>query len=128
MARLIVTLGLLVILVVFIGLNLPYRTTVDLLGWRLPEVPSITVIMVSFIAGILLSLGFHFLGLLTKRNRLKLQERMNAARKKEEELAAREKALQSKGPAEVAPPPPPQPAVQRPVSRLEAWLRGGRRR
>ncbi len=128
MARLIITLGLLVILALFIGLNFSYRTTVNVFGWKLQDAPSIIVILASFIAGILLSLSLYFLRFLSKRSRRRLQERIDAARKKEEELAGRERTLQAQATADAALPPPAVPTAARPVSPLGAWLRGRTRR
>jgi uncharacterized integral membrane protein len=138
--RLIVTLILLVILAVFIGLNIPYRTTVDIFGWRLEDAPSIIVIFASLALGIVLSLAVYVSANLAKRRTKSLRARVTAAQERELELAKREKAADQGAdarterpalPAEAEPdvgvPSPEAPAPDRAARGPRGRLRGARR-
>jgi uncharacterized integral membrane protein len=134
--RLIVTLILLVILAVFIGLNIPYRTTVDIFGWRLEDAPSIIVIFASLALGIVLSLAVYVSANLAKRRTKSLRARVTAAQERELELAKREKAADQGAdagterpalPAEAGVPSPETPPPKRAAGGLRARLRRTRR-
>ena len=91
MARLIAILVLLVILAILIALNLPYRTTVDIFGWRLEDAPSIIVIIASVALGIVVSIAVYVVSHLGKRRKHKLKTRTAVAEERVRELGEGEK-------------------------------------
>ena len=92
MGRLVAILAALVILAVFIALNLPYRTTVDVFGWKLEDAPSVIVIIASVALGIVLSIAVYVVSHVGRRRRNTLRTRVAAAEDRARELTEQGKA------------------------------------
>lgn len=93
MVRLIVHILLLVVLAVFIGYNIPYRTTVNLFGMKVEEVSVIVVILLSIVAGVVYSFLTYFLHYLARLRRGRQKERAFQTKQKERELRERERDI-----------------------------------
>ena len=89
MARLVSILIVLVILIVFIALNQPYRTTVNIFGYTVEDAPSVIVIIASVAAGFLLAISVSLTSHVAKRRRNGLLLRAAAAEHRARELVER---------------------------------------
>ena len=94
MVRLIINILILIVLAVFVALNMPYKTGLNIFGWQLEEVSVVAVVLVSLVAGVLYSFGFYVMNYMTKVKRSKLKEKSKTTREKEKELKAKEKDLE----------------------------------
>ena len=94
MVRLILNIVILIVLAVFVALNMPFKTGLNLFGWRLEEVSVVAVNLVSLVVGVLYSFGFYIVNYMTRVRRSRLKEKSRVTQKKEKELKAKEKDLE----------------------------------
>jgi uncharacterized integral membrane protein len=86
MARIIVTIVLLVALAVLITMNLGYSSPVNLFGFKFESVPTVVVGILSFVLGVIYSFALYFVRFLSRSYRKGLKKRDQDVRKREEQL------------------------------------------
>jgi len=110
MARIVVSMLLLVVLAVLVSFNLGFTTSVSLFGARFDQVPVMAVALVSFAAGVLYSLFLYIGRFLHTRRREDLARRDKEISERERKLAEREagggpgRAAEAAGQSDTAPP------------------------
>ena len=100
MTRLVINIVFFIILAVFIALNAIARTDVNLFGFKLTEVPTIAVILVSMAVGVLYSFSFYLSSYFSRIRKQRQKGRKQENTLKEKELIEREKYLVSDRPSE----------------------------
>jgi TRAP-type C4-dicarboxylate transport system permease small subunit len=95
MVRLILNIVLLVILVVFVALNMQYRTAVNIFGLALEEVSVVAVVLVSLAVGIVYSFITYLLNYFSRLRRERLKKNRELTKQKEQELKERERSMVS---------------------------------
>lgn len=94
MIRLIFNVVFLIVIAIFIALNLPFVTTINLFGRVYEEVSVIVVIILSLVLGVVYSLVFNLVSHIATIDRERLKERAIVSRQREKELETREKYIQ----------------------------------
>jgi len=95
MVRLIVNIVFLVILAVFIALNAPYKTSVNIFGFRIEEVSVVAVIIVTLVIGVVYSFFFYASNYLLRAKKQKLKQKAQDTRQKAKQLEEKEQDIQS---------------------------------
>jgi uncharacterized integral membrane protein len=93
MIRLIINILTLVILAVFVSMNVAYKTSINLFGFRYDEVSTVAVILIALVAGVLYSFLYYLLTFISKSERLKVRNRHKNTKLKEKELKDKEKNI-----------------------------------
>jgi uncharacterized integral membrane protein len=132
MARIIVTIVLLVALAVLITMNLGYSSPVNLFGFKFESVPTVVVGILSFVLGVIYSFALYFVRFLSRSYRKGLKKRDQDVRKREEQLGrgeppagAEPEAAATEGEGQSA---PPETAAAAETAESEAPPRRGRGR
>ena len=94
MVRLILGMVLLVAFGVFATLNFPYRTGVNLFGYRVEDTSVLLVMVISFAVGVVVALLACLSNYVSARSREHLKERRLLTREREAQLKARERDLE----------------------------------
>ena len=95
MARLIISIILFLVLAVFVVINVPYKTTINLFGLVIQDVSVVAVVLMSLVTGILYSFATYLINYLVKLRKQKLKKAHELNREKEKQLVEREKQLKS---------------------------------
>jgi len=93
MLRLIVHIVLLAIVVVFVALNVPYSTSVNLFGHMFEDISTVAVVLVSFILGIIYSFFIYVQNYFHKSGKKRVKEKRDLTKEKEKELKTKEKQI-----------------------------------
>ena len=90
MVRLIINIVFLVILAVFIALNAPYKTSVNIFGFKVEDVSVVAVIIVTLVIGVVYSFFFYASNYLVKMRKQKLKARDQSSKELARELQGKE--------------------------------------
>ena len=63
MTRLVFSIIFLVVLAVFIAFNAQYTTDINLFGYRLEAVPTVAVVLLTLVAGVVYSFGLYLINI-----------------------------------------------------------------
>jgi len=113
MGRIIVTVVLVVVFAVFVALNIGFTTSVNLFGRRFDDVQVVSVVALSFAAGVVCSLFIYIGRSLNRREKRGLADRDRVLAEREKTLARRQAG------AKPAPKSPPEPDIPRKSGRQE---------
>jgi len=94
MIRLILSIFMLLVLTVFIIMNVTYSTSINLFGYKLENISTIAVVLVSIATGIVYSFFYYILSFLAKNRKVKMKSQDKESKKKAKELKTREKNIQ----------------------------------
>lgn len=97
MIRLVFHIILLAVVAVFVALNVPYTTTIDLFGYLIEDVSTVAVVLVSLIAGVVYSFIYYVLNLLRKTGVRRAKKKQQEVKEKEKLLAGESKKKGKKG-------------------------------
>ena len=95
MVRLIFSIVFLIILAVFIAFNARFTTDMSLFGHELTAVPTVAVVLLALVAGVLYSFGLYLLTYFAKRRAVKVKELKRQNAEKERALKTKEQELES---------------------------------
>lgn len=101
MVKLVIHILLLAVVVVFVALNVPYTTSINLFGYMFEDVSTVAVVLLAFIVGIIYSFFYYVLNYFYKSGRKKDKERRQKTKVKEKELQAKETEIGSKKTKEI---------------------------
>ncbi|WP_020614407.1 lipopolysaccharide assembly protein LapA domain-containing protein [Sediminispirochaeta bajacaliforniensis] len=87
MISLIIDILLLIVLAVFVALNVPYTTDVNLFGHVTQGVSSVAVILISIVVGVLFSFFFYLGESMRKSRKTKEKRRLKELKEKEKLIA-----------------------------------------
>jgi uncharacterized integral membrane protein len=92
MVRLIFSIIFLIILAVFIAFNATYSTGVNLFGYKMESVPTVAVVLLTLVVGVLYSFGLYVTSYFSKKqsSKAKTKKQKNAAKAKELEYQEKE--------------------------------------
>ncbi|MGC9313601.1 MAG: hypothetical protein ACP5IA_13020 [Sediminispirochaetaceae bacterium] len=93
MFRIIIHIILLAIVVVFVALNVPYTTSVNLFTYMFEDISTVAVVLVSFIVGIIYSFLIYLQNYFYQSGKKRQKERRDQTRVKEKELKTKEKKI-----------------------------------
>jgi uncharacterized integral membrane protein len=93
MIRLVVSIVLMVILAVFIALNMPYQTTINLFGYILEQISVVAVVILAMVAGIIYSFGLYLTNYFAKRRKAKVKLKTDNLKQKEKEFKIEERKV-----------------------------------
>ena len=93
MTRLIISIVFFLVLAVFIALNAPFTTSVNLFGYRMDEVSIVAVIIVTMAVGVLYSFTLYFSNYLAKSRTERLKRKKEKNKLRAEELKTQETEL-----------------------------------
>lgn len=96
MVKLVIHILLLAVVVVFVALNVPYTTSINLFGYMFEDVSTVAVVLLAFIVGIIYSFFYYVLNYFYKSGRKKDKERRQKTKVKEKELQAKASEIGSK--------------------------------
>lgn len=94
MFRLIVNLIFIVIILVFVIINIPYKTTINFFGQKYENISVISIVLFSIIAGIVISFFYYVTSYFDKLRKEKIKEKINKSKQKEKELKEKEKNIE----------------------------------
>lgn len=95
MVRLIINIVFLIILAVFIALNAPYKTSVNIFGFKVEDVSVVAVIIVTLVIGVVYSFFFYASNYLVKMRKQKLKARDQSSKQMAKELQGKEEDLKA---------------------------------
>ncbi len=93
MFRIIIHIILLAVVVVFVALNVPYTTSVNLFTYLFEDISTVAVVLVSFIVGIIYSFLIYLQNYFYQSGKKRQKERRDQTRIKEKELKTKEKKI-----------------------------------
>jgi len=93
MIRLIINILTLVVLAVFVAMNVAYKTSINLFGYRYDDISTVAVILIALVAGVLYSFLFYLLTFISKSEKVKIRNKHKNTKLKEKELKDKEKNL-----------------------------------
>jgi len=104
MVRLILNIVLFILLAVFVAINMPYTTTINLFGYLMEDISTVAVVLITLAAGIVYSFVTYFVNFLIRKRRERSRKSRQQTQEKEKQLQKKEKDLeaaqkQSSGPA-----------------------------
>jgi uncharacterized integral membrane protein len=94
--KFIVILIILILFVVFVGLNLDYKTNVSIGFYTFENVPAFLIVIVSFLAGALVTLPVSLLSNLSKRAKKVKKQKLQEKQEKQETNPENEKGKKDK--------------------------------
>jgi len=97
MVRIILSIILIVLLVVFVSMNVKFTTTINLFGKTAEQVHTVVVVLLSFALGIVFSFILYFMSYLTRRRKARLSAREKTASMQRREIAQREEEIERMG-------------------------------
>jgi uncharacterized integral membrane protein len=97
MVRIILSIILIVLLVVFVSMNVKFTTTINLFGKTAEQVHTVVVVLLSFALGIVFSFILYFMSYLTRRRKARLSAREKTASMQRQEIAQREEEIERMG-------------------------------
>jgi len=95
MVRLILNIVLFLVLAVFVAINMPYRTTINLFSYVVEDISTVAVILITLAVGIIYSFITYFVNFLVRRRREKLKKSKQLTQEKEKQLQKREKDIEA---------------------------------
>ena len=95
MIRLIFSIIFLIILAVFIVFNAAYTTEVNLFGYKMESVPTVAVVLLTLVVGVLYSFCLYLTSYFSKKQSYKLKNRKQKNEAKAKELESKEKELKT---------------------------------
>ena len=93
MIRLIINILTLIVLAVFVAMNVAYKTSINLFGYRYDDISTVAVILIALVAGVLYSFLFYLLTFISKSEKVKIRNKHKNTKLKEKELKDKEKNL-----------------------------------
>ncbi|MCD6398242.1 MAG: DUF1049 domain-containing protein [Spirochaetaceae bacterium] len=93
MIRLIINILTLVVLAVFVAMNVAYKTSINLFGYKYDDISTVAVILIALVAGVLYSFLFYLLTFISKSEKVKIRNKHKNTKLKEKELKDKEKNL-----------------------------------
>ena len=93
MIRLIINILTLVVLAIFISMNVAYKTTINLFGYRYDDISTVAVILIALVGGVVYSFIYYLLTYISKSEKLKIRNKHKNAKLKEKELKDKEKNI-----------------------------------
>ena len=93
MIRLIINILTLVVLAGFVAMNVVYKTSINLFGYRYDDISTVAVILIALVAGVLYSFLFYLLTFISKSEKVKIRNKHKNTKLKEKELKDKEKNL-----------------------------------
>ncbi len=93
MIRLIINILTLIVLAVFVTMNVAYKTSINLFGYKYDDISTVAVILIAIVAGVLYSFLFYLLTFISKSKKVKIQKKHKNTKLKEKELKDKEKNL-----------------------------------
>jgi len=99
MFRIIIHIILLAVVVVFVALNVPYTTSVNLFTYMFEDVSTVAVVLVSFIVGIIYSFLIYLQNYFYQSGKKRQKERRDQTKIKEKELKTKEKKIAAPAPS-----------------------------
>lgn len=91
MVRLITISVFLIILAIFIVFNAGYSTGFSMFGWNFESVPTVTVIILSFVTGVLFSMGIYFGNYFRQHIRSRFKQKQKNLKEKESQIKQQNK-------------------------------------
>ncbi len=95
MTRLVFSIVFLVILAVFIAFNAQYTTDINLFGYKLTAVPTVAVVLLTLVTGVIYSFGLYLITYFSKRRAEKAKALKRENTQKAKELKNQEEELKS---------------------------------
>jgi F0F1-type ATP synthase membrane subunit b/b' len=95
MVRLILNIILFILLAVFVAINMPYTTTINLYGFVMEDISTVAVILITLAIGIVYSFITYFVNFLVKKRREKIKKTRQQAQEKEKQLKIKEKDFEA---------------------------------
>ena len=86
MIGLIINVLLLMVLAVFVAMNVPYSTSVNLFGYFVENISSVAVILISSVFGVLFSFLFYLAESMRKSKKMRQKKKMQEIKQREKEL------------------------------------------
>ena len=94
MIRIVINIILLAVVAVFVALNMPYHTGVNLFGWQVEEISTVSVVLVSLVVGVLYSFSLYLAAYFGRRKKARMKLKSSEVRSKEKGITRREKNLE----------------------------------
>ena len=95
MVRLVFSIVFLIILAVFIAFNAQFSTDVNLFGYKLEAVPTVAVVLLTLVTGVLYSFGLYLIAYFSKRRSQKEKNKKRKNEEKEKALKTQEKEIRN---------------------------------
>ncbi len=99
MIKLLLHIIVLAVVAVFVALNVPYTTTINLFGYMFEEISTVAVVLISLIAGVLYSFIYYILSYFKKHGVRRAKKRAEKTKDRERELKEKEDLLKQSGTA-----------------------------
>ena len=93
MIRLIINILTLIVLAIFVSINVAYKTSINLFGYRYDDISTVAIILIALVAGVLYSFVYYLLTFFSKSEKLKIKTKHKNAKIKEKELKDKEKNI-----------------------------------
>lgn len=93
MLRLILHIVLLAVLAVFVAMNVPYKTSINLFGYMFEDISTVAVVLISLIAGVVYSFIYYILSYFRKTGIKRAKRREEKTKDKQKELKEKEDLL-----------------------------------
>ena len=75
MIRLVINILTLVVLAIFISMNVAYKTTINLFGYRYDDISTVAVILIALVGGVVYSFIYYLLTYISKSEKLKIRNK-----------------------------------------------------
>ena len=95
MVRLVFSIIFLIILAVFIAFNAQYTTELSLFGYKMEAVPTVAVVLLTLVVGVVYSFGLYLITFFSKRRTVKEKNRKRTNEEKEKALKVQEQELKT---------------------------------
>ncbi|MFO7848548.1 MAG: hypothetical protein R6V67_01190, partial [Spirochaetia bacterium] len=96
MLRLILHIVILAVLAVFVAMNVPYKTSINLFGYMFEDISTVAVVLISLIAGVVYSFIYYILSYFRKTGIKRAKRREEKTKDKQKELKEKEDLLRGK--------------------------------
>ncbi|MFW6343435.1 MAG: DUF1049 domain-containing protein [Sediminispirochaetaceae bacterium] len=95
MLRLILHIVLLAVLAVFVAMNVPYKTSINLFGYMFEDISTVAVVLISLIAGVVYSFIYYILSYFRKSGIKRAKKRAEKTKDRQKELKEKENLLKT---------------------------------
>jgi uncharacterized integral membrane protein len=96
MARIVLSIILLLVLVAIVAFNASYTSDVNLFGYKMTDVPTVAIFMASLVLGVLYSFLLYVMSYFARRKTARLTKQRKIVKDREKKLAARRNELEEK--------------------------------
>lgn len=95
MLRLILHIVILAVLAVFVAMNVPYKTSINLFGYMFEDISTVAVVLISLVAGVVYSFIYYILSYFRKTGIKRAKRREEKTKDKQKELKEKEDLLKN---------------------------------